>query len=228
MRIIDDKDNFEERFTTCDNCGCEIGYTKDDVIANNYNETIECPNCFKDIVVKTFDRPFKFPDSYYHFNKDNRTIEHTNDDIEKQVKYCVKHCLEENIEYCYWASGNIMVIALKEDDGIGVYVIDDYYVNYLSNEEARELINAKPTSDNDNSTMKLFFLEEDTFLKEDKKIFLGEFSTKNDIWKRIYGYCEEKGITIPYVRLWNENDAIKIDYGSWSNFFIVEGNIEDF
>ena len=219
MRIIDDK---EERFATCDNCGSKIGYTQDDVIANNFDETIQCPMCHKDIVVKIFDKPFKFPDSYYHFNKDNRTIEHTNDDIEKQVKYCVKHCLEENIEYCYWASGNIMVIALKEDDGIGVYVIDDYYENYLSDEEARELINAKPTSNNNDSTIKLFFLE------GDKKTFLGEFSTKNDIWKKIYGYCEEKGITIPYVRLWNEEDAIKIDYGSWSNLFVVEGNIEDF
>ena len=222
MRIIDNKENLEERFTTCNNCGCEIGYTKDDVATNFSNETIKCPKCHKNIVVKVFDRPFKFPDTYYHFCKDDRTTDCTNGDIENHVKYCVKHCLEENVDYYYYAYGNIMVIVLKENDGFCVYVIDDYYENFLSEEEARELINAKPTSDNDNSTMKLFFLE------EDKKIFLGEFSTKNDIWKKIYGYCEEKGITIPYVRLWNENDAIKIDYGSWSNFFIVEGNIEDF
>lgn len=219
MRIIDDR---EERFTTCNNCGSKIGYTQDDVVVNTTNETIQCPMCRKNIVVKTFDRPLKFPDTYYHFYRKDRTMDYADDDIEKQVKDCIKHCLEENIEYCYWASGNIMVIALKEDDGIGVYVIDDYYTNYLSEEEARELINAKPTSNNDNSTMKLFFLE------DDKKIFLGEFSTQKDIWKKIYGYCDEKGITIPYVRLWNEDESIKIDYGSWSNFFVVEGSIEDF
>ena len=222
MRIIDNKDNLEERFTTCTDCGCEIGYTQDDVATNFLNETIECPKCYKNIVVKTFDRPLKFPDTYYHFSKNNRTVDYANDDIEKQVKDCIKHCLEENIEYYYYACGNIMAIVLRENDGFGVYVIDDYYENYLSVEEARELINANSTSDNNNSTMKLFFL------KDDKKLFLGEFSTNKDIWKKIYGYCEEKGIDIPYIRLWNEDESIKIDYGNWSNFFVVEGNIEDF
>lgn len=54
---------------------------------------------------------------------------------------------------------------------------------------------------------------------------LGEYETKEQVFKRIYDFIEEQGFKSYYQRLWCEPDGtLIVDYGSYTRFFYVKGS----
>lgn len=52
---------------------------------------------------------------------------------------------------------------------------------------------------------------------------LKESDDKRILNKAIYDFCQERDFHIYYSRQWMEDDELKIDVGSHSEFFIITG-----
>lgn len=56
-----------------------------------------------------------------------------------------------------------------------------------------------------------------------KEKLLLKNSTKDDIWLEINEYLKEHKVTSHYQRMFVVDDRVWIDYGSHTDFFIVDG-----
>lgn len=51
---------------------------------------------------------------------------------------------------------------------------------------------------------------------------IAEPKTRDDAWKEIKKFCEDRNFTIHYIRTWKNNDGAEVyDVGSWSEFFYL-------
>jgi hypothetical protein len=65
--------------------------------------------------------------------------------------------------------------------------------------------------------MKLYF-ENSTGYKR----LIAEPKTREDAWKYIHVFCEERNFKIYYVRTWSNNDGAEVyDVGSHTEFFYL-------
>ena len=66
--------------------------------------------------------------------------------------------------------------------------------------------------------MKLYFLN-----RKGKEFLVSECKTVQEVFSRIKDQSIKSGLKSMYIRFWEENGRIRIDYGSWAEFFFVEG-----
>lgn len=66
--------------------------------------------------------------------------------------------------------------------------------------------------------MKLFFKHSNNIEE-----FLLETDKKDELIDKINDFLYEKKYKTYYTRVWEENGRLKIDFGSWSEFFFVDG-----
>ena len=65
--------------------------------------------------------------------------------------------------------------------------------------------------------MKLYFEN-----SRGNKRLIAEPETRDDAWKEIHKFCEDRNFKIHYVRTWKTPDgAEEFDVGSWSESFIL-------
>lgn len=63
-----------------------------------------------------------------------------------------------------------------------------------------------------------------------EEIFLGASLTIKDAYEIINNFLKELNIESHYFRQWYDEtkQKMKIDYGDWSKFFYIKGNMADF
>lgn len=66
--------------------------------------------------------------------------------------------------------------------------------------------------------MKLYFLN-----RKGKERLVSECETVQEVYSKIKDQSKKSGLKSMYIRFWEENGRIRIDYGSWAEFFFVEG-----
>ena len=70
--------------------------------------------------------------------------------------------------------------------------------------------------------MKLYFKD-----SQGKERLVAESDTVGAIHKEIKRFLDEHGFISYYSRSWETDGRIKIDVGSWSEFFFIEGITHD-
>lgn len=113
----------------CDNCGQPITYEKDEVFRLN-DETVGfiCPNCSCEVVVD-YIKPFTFPDSFYHFGANSKSVKLTDQEIQRYVN-SIKFDLQNEIkagEFTITGTGDTVIIGMKCDDEDVIIVAKDYW-----------------------------------------------------------------------------------------------------
>lgn len=114
---------------TCENCGAELEYSEEDIDIGMFGcETIICPVCGEATFVS--DRKIKptFPKTFWGY-KEN-AVNCSNEEIQNFVDYVVKNLTSENSnvgDYSITGSGNTIVIGLKYEDEISIYVCKNYW-----------------------------------------------------------------------------------------------------
>ena len=56
-----------------------------------------------------------------------------------------------------------------------------------------------------------------------EEILIKESDSKQELIDAINNFLYEKGYKTYYTRVWEENGRLKIDFGSWSEFFFIDG-----
>lgn len=111
---------------TCDNCGCKFEYEREDTFVDDGYYYVSCPNCKCDHDAESFltRGSIQYPEDFHHYGKGN---EIDDADINDWVKQCIKFLdTHPDKNYYYIASGNSIIFAFNEEDGIDLYVCKDY------------------------------------------------------------------------------------------------------
>lgn len=133
--MIEKKNTTTKHEAKCKFCKTEFFYTDDDVdILNDNYYGFLCPECNKEIIIS--ERiPFKFPDSFFHF--DNGEVL-TNKETQEYIDMVKKNLMEDEDSYSYSSAGtgDTMVFGTKED-GIyyDIYVAKNYWHDTWSVED---------------------------------------------------------------------------------------------
>lgn len=132
VEIVKPKQDYKE--IDCPFCRAKLRYTDED-IEQVYNERgIVCPAC-EQFIAMEFVRPFKFPESFWLSSTDTGAVKMSNVEIQQYVDDCV-NCLREREnegikeDYTMSGSGNAMVFGFLDDDGISVYVAQNYHETF--------------------------------------------------------------------------------------------------
>ena len=56
-----------------------------------------------------------------------------------------------------------------------------------------------------------------------KETLIAEPSNRKEVIKAINKFLDKDNYKSHYMRIWEENQRLKFDYGSWSKFFYLEG-----
>lgn len=128
------KRNQDYKEIDCPRCHVKLRYTDDDT-ERLYNERgFVCPSCGH-FVIAEFIKPFKFPESFLLTSENTGAVKMSDDEIQQYVDDCV-NCLRERKnegikeDYTMSGSGNTIVFGFLDDDGISVYVAQNYYETF--------------------------------------------------------------------------------------------------
>lgn len=62
-----------------------------------------------------------------------------------------------------------------------------------------------------------------------KERVIAEPQSVEEVFKEINKFLNEHNFKSYYTRVWEENGRVKLDVGSWSEFFLIEGiNYEEY
>lgn len=132
VEIVKPKQDYKE--IDCPFCRAKLRYADED-IEQVYNEIgIACPACEQFITLE-FVKPFKFPDSFWLSSTDTGAVKISNVEIQQFVDDCVKYLRDRKKQgikedYAMSGTGNSMVFGFLDDDGISVYVAQNYYETF--------------------------------------------------------------------------------------------------
>ena len=135
MSVVTIKKRQIKKEITCPNCENLLSYEKEDVEIGHYGcECITCPECGEKILI-TGKRiiPPTFPQTFYHFGSGKKI---SDKDIQEMVNKVVDNIKIANVgDFYSMATGDTMVVALKNEDNIDVIVAKDYWEDTLTDED---------------------------------------------------------------------------------------------
>lgn len=140
MRIIEENKT-EEIIHTCNKCGCKFAYSpEDDTYSGLEGSYVDCPKCQESIMIKKFNRPAQFPESYYCYDNG---VHIESEKIEEWVKTGIKYCLTKNEDSYFCGTGDswVEINRYDGDDIFNIIVAQGYYSKDISTEDAKKLIN---------------------------------------------------------------------------------------
>lgn len=123
----------------CENCGAELEYDKEDKWVGIYGiDFVRCPNCGYEIDVTdaSVERTVKMTwnKTFAHTSSDN-SVEISDDDIQQMIDRVYNGVKNESDGYFYTnATGNTLVVGVKNSDSTTVYVTKDYYEDIIFKE----------------------------------------------------------------------------------------------
>ena len=135
MAVVAVKKRQIKKEITCPNCENLLSYEKEDVEIGHYGcECITCPECGEKILI-TGERimPPTFPQTFYHFGSSKKI---SDKNIQEMVNKVVDNIKIANVgDFYSMATGDTMVVALKDEDNIDVIVAKDYWEDTLTDED---------------------------------------------------------------------------------------------
>lgn len=132
VEIIKPKQDYKE--VTCPFCYAKLRYTDED-IEQVYNERgVVCPACEQFVALESVN-PFKFPEAFWLSSADTGAVKISNDKTQQFVNDCVKYLRDRKKQgikedYIMSGTGNAMVFGFLDDDGISIYVAQNYYETF--------------------------------------------------------------------------------------------------
>ena len=134
MAVVTVKNKRIKKEITCPNCENLLSYEKEDVEIGHYGcEFITCPECGEKILI-TGERimPPTFPRTFYHFGSGKKI---SDKDIQGMVNKVVDNIKKADVgDFYITATGDTMVVALKDEDSTDIIVTKDYWEDTLTNE----------------------------------------------------------------------------------------------
>lgn len=134
MRLIK-SNNIEPEYPkrhVCDECGAELEYDKEDTYTGWMGyECVTCPACNSETAVG--DRRMQPPTwkaTFHHVNTEMGAVDVDDDKIREYVDKAVKHLCSDEWkpgEFYATGTGNLLVVGIKWEDGVDVYVTKDYW-----------------------------------------------------------------------------------------------------
>lgn len=142
MRLIK-SNNIEPEYPkrhVCDECGAELEYDKEDVhIGWMGCECVTCPACDKKTMVGDQRvQPPTWKATFHHTSSETGAVDIKDTEIQVHVKKAIK-CLcsgEWKPGEPYIAvTGNLLILGIKWEDGVDVYVTKDYWQDSIFPED---------------------------------------------------------------------------------------------
>lgn len=122
----------------CENCGAELEYDREDEYVGIFGiNFVNCPNCGYEIdVTKDTERTIKMTwNKTFNHTSSNNSVEVSDDDIQMMIDRVYNGVNDEKDGYFYTtATGNTLVIGVKNPDSTTVYVTKDYYEDVIYKE----------------------------------------------------------------------------------------------
>ena len=135
MAVVAVKKRQIKKEITCPNCENLLSYEKEDVEIGHYGcEFITCPECGEKIFI-TGERimPPTFPQTFYHFGSDKKI---SDKNIQEMVNKVVDNIKRADVgDFYSMATGDTMVVALKNEDSTDIIVAKDYWEDTLTDED---------------------------------------------------------------------------------------------
>ena len=135
MAVVAVKKRQIKKEITCPNCENLLSYEKEDVEIGHYGcECITCPECGEKILI-TGKRiiPPTFPQTFYHFGSGKKI---SDKDIQGMVNKVVDNIKRADVgDFYSMATGDTMVVALKNEDSTDIIVAKDYWEDTLTDED---------------------------------------------------------------------------------------------
>ena len=135
MAVVAVKKRQIKKEITCPNCENLLSYEKEDVEIGHYGcEFITCPECGEKILI-TGKRiiPPTFPQTFYHFGSGKKI---SDKNIQEMVNKVVDNIKIANVgDFYSMATGDTMVVALKNEDSTDIIVAKDYWEDTLTDED---------------------------------------------------------------------------------------------
>ena len=142
MRLIISNTNKSEwpKRHTCDNCGAELEYDKEDVhIGWMGCEYVTCPACNKETMVgECRVQPPTWKATFHHVRTDMGAVDVDDDEIRECVDKAVKHLCSDEWkpgEFYATGTGNLLVVGIKWEDSVDIYVTKDYWKDSIGCED---------------------------------------------------------------------------------------------
>ena len=135
MSVVTVKKKQIKKEITCPNCENLLSYEKEDVEIGHYGcEFITCPECGEKILI-TGERimPPTFPQTFYHFGSGKKI---SGKNIQEMVNEVVDNIKRADVgDFYSMATGDTMVVALKNEDSTDIIVAKDYWEDTLTDED---------------------------------------------------------------------------------------------
>ena len=135
MAVVAVKKRQIKKEITCPNCENLLSYEKGDVEIGHYGcECITCPECGEKILI-TGERimPPTFPQTFYHFGSGKKI---SDKNIQEMINEVVDNIKIANVgDFYSMATGDTMVVALKNEDSTDIIVAKDYWEDTLTDED---------------------------------------------------------------------------------------------
>ena len=135
MAVVAVKKRQIKKEITCPNCENLLSYEKEDVEIGHYGcECITCPECGEEILI-TGERimPPTFPQTFYHFGSGKKI---SDKNIQEMVNKVVDNIKGADVgDFYVTATGDTMVVALKNEDSTDIIVAKDYWEDTLTDED---------------------------------------------------------------------------------------------
>ena len=142
MRLIK-SNNIESEYPkrhVCDECGAELEYDKEDVhIGWMGCEYVTCPNCNCETMLN--DKrimPPSWKATFENVCSENGAVDIYDHEVGEYVNKAVKVLCSDKYkpgEFCVVRTGNLLVVGLKWNDGIDIYVTKDYWQDSIFPED---------------------------------------------------------------------------------------------
>lgn len=142
MRLIK-SNNVEPEYPKrhiCEECGAELGYDKEDVhIGWMGCEYATCPACGREIVVSAKRvQPPTWKETFYHISVETGAVDIKDIKIKAYVDEAVKHLCSDAWkpgEFYFAGVDNLLVLGIKWEDNVDIYVTKDYWTDNISLED---------------------------------------------------------------------------------------------
>lgn len=142
MRLITSNTNKSEysKRHICDECGAELEYDKEDVhIGWMGCEYVTCPACGSETMVgECRVQPPTWKTTFHHTSVKTGVVDIEDVKIKEYVDKAVKSlCFEKwkPGEFYIARTGNLLVLGIKWEDGVEVYVTKDYWEDGIASED---------------------------------------------------------------------------------------------
>lgn len=134
MRLIKSNniDSTCPKYHICDECGAELEYDKEDV-------HIGWMGCGKETAISDHRlKPTTWSTTFYHTNTETGAFDIEDDKIREYVNQTVKRLCSDEWkpgEFYVTETGNLLVVGVKWEDGVDIYVTKDYWEDNITPED---------------------------------------------------------------------------------------------